>query len=334
MSKSKPNKSKTAAVNKVIADQAVEIAQWAATALIGAERLGIKHKPLDQFFLSPSHREVLRLVPGVSEPVKTKLDEESSVFTAAEVGGMLMAVAEELLDSDDKKRSALLVVVQHLLERLQVGLAGFSRPQKEKKDKEPKLSSTTVFQFKIMLQGIKPPIWRRIQTKDCTLDKLHEHIQTAMGWTNSHIHQFLINGVVYGDPELLEDGWEETPPVNSLRMKLSRLVPKDGSRFSFQYEYDFGDGWMHEVLFEGFPPVAKGDRYPLCIEGERACPPEDVGGTGGYEEYVRAIANPKHKRHKEFLEWRGQFDPEKFDAQAATKDMRKGLPDWRSEEWI
>jgi len=195
--------------------------------------------------------------------------------------------------------------------------------------------NNTILQFKITLRGIKPPIWRRIQTKDCTLDKLHEHIQTAMGWTNSHLHQFEIGGVRYGDPQLLYEGWEdETSPVNSLRTKLSKIIPKDGKRFRFDYEYDFGDGWEHEILFEGFLPAEKGTRYPLCLEGERACPPEDVGGTYGYQECLKAMANPKHKRHKEFLEWSGPFDPEKFDAEAATKQMRKGLPDWRNEEWI
>jgi len=206
-----------------------------------------------------------------------------------------------------------------------------------KKKDEPKAKTAAgeqVYQFKITLQGIDPPIWRRIQTKDCTLDKLHEHIQTAMGWMNSHLHQFIINGVTHGDPELLDDGWEETPPVNSRRIKLSKIVPKDGKRFSFKYEYDFGDGWEHEILFEGFTPSEKGVHYPVCVEGERACPPEDVGGTYGYQEYVRAMANPKDKRHKEFLEWSGPFDPEAFDAQAATKEMREGLPDWRNEEWV
>jgi hypothetical protein len=190
-----------------------------------------------------------------------------------------------------------------------------------------------VYQFKITLQGIEPPIWRRIQTEDCTLDKLHEHIQTAMGWTNSHLHQFKIDGVPYGDPQLFSEGMEgETPPVNSLRTKLSTIIPRDGKRFQFEYEYDFGDGWEHDILFEGFVPAEKGARYPLCLEGERACPPEDVGGTYGYQDYLKAMANPRHKRHKEFLEWSGPFDPEKFDAQAATKEMRKGVPDWRNKE--
>jgi hypothetical protein len=327
-----PKASKT----KDVSREAAAIAEWAAKSLIAAEDLGIKHTPLRHFFLSPAQRELLLLVPGVSKTVKAKLADDEPVVTAAEVGGMLMALAENLPDSNDTQRLALFLVANHLTERLHDGIIGPSTIKRDKSEKpKSKTTATKVFQFKITLLGIKPPIWRRIQTKDCTLDKLHEHIQTAMGWTNSHLHQFIINGVIHGDPQLLDDGWEETPPVNSRRTKLSKIVPKDGTRSSFQYEYDFGDGWEHEVLFEGFLPAEKGVRYPLCVEGERACPPEDVGGTHGYQEYVRAMANPRHKQHKEFLEWSGPFDPEKFDAQAATKEMRKGLPDWRNEEeWI
>ena len=322
---------------KAISDQAVEIAQWAATTIIAAEQLGLKDRPLEHFFLSPAQREVLLLVPGVSETTKIKLAEEEASFTAAEVGGMMMAVAEEMLDSEDRRRLTLLIVVQHLIERLKVGIASPTIPKQEEQNKEPKtkIPAGTVFQFKITMQGIEPPIWRRIQTKECTLDKLHEHIQTAMGWTNSHLHQFKIDGVPYGDPQLFSEGMEgETQPANSLRTKLSKIIPSDGKRFSFDYEYDFGDGWEHEILFEGFVPVEKGARYPLCLEGERACPPDDVGGTCGYQDYVKAMANPRHKRHKEFLEWNGPFDPEKFDAQAATKAMRKGVFDWRNKARI
>ena len=159
-------------------------------------------------------------------------------------------------------------------------------------------ASERLYQFRITLKETEPPIWRRIQVKDCTLDKVHEQIQTSMGWTNSHLHQFKINSVIYGDPQLLYEGWEdETPPVNSLRTKLSEIIPEDGKRFAFSYEYDFGDGWEHEVLFEGCLRAEKGARYPLCLEGERACPPEDVGGTYGYQEYLEAMADPKHKEH-------------------------------------
>ena len=113
-------------------------------------------------------------------------------------------------------------------------------------------------------------------------------------------------------------------PVNSLRHKVSKIVPKNGKRFRFEYEYDFGDGWEHEILFEGCLKAEKGTRYPLCMEGQRACPPEDVGGPFGYQEYLEALADPKHERHKEFMEWSGRFDPEKFDAEAATKECSKG----------
>lgn len=247
---------------------------------------------------------------------------------------MMMALAEELPEGEAQKQVAVLFIAKHLMDRLQEGIVGPTTPKKSKSKKlQANSASSTLFQFKITLKGIAPPIWRRIQVKECTLDKLHEHIQTAMGWTNSHLHQFKIGGVIHGDPQLLYEGWEdETPPVNWLLTKLSKIVPKDGKRFRFDYEYDFGDGWEHEILFEGFLPAEKGVRYPLCVEGERACPPEDVGGTYGYPDYVKAMANPKHKQHKEFMEWSGPFDPEKFDTQAASKEMRKGLPDWRNEK--
>ena len=113
---------------------------------------------------------------------------------------------------------------------------------------------------------------------------------------------------------------------------MSTIIPEDGKRIRFEYEYDFGDGWEHEVLFEGCLHARKGGRYPVCVEGERACPPEDVGGTSGYEEYLGAMADPEHEEHESFMKWRGPFDPEAFDAAATTRQMRRGLPDWRREE--
>jgi hypothetical protein len=197
---------------------------------------------------------------------------------------------------------------------------------------EPKASrakaakTSELFQFRITLVGSNPPIWRRVQVTDCTLDKLHEHIQTAMGWENAHLHQFNIGGECYGDPELLQD---EIPCIDSTVTKISKLVPKDRKRLKFQYEYDFGDGWEHEIVFEGCPQAEPGKSYPLCIEGERACPPEDVGGVWGFYAMLEALANPKHERHREFKQWVGKYDPEQFDPAKATKAMIKGLPDWR-----
>lgn len=190
-------------------------------------------------------------------------------------------------------------------------------------------ASKRLYQFKITLIGSKPPIWRRIQVRDSTLDKLHERIQTAMGWTNSHLHQFKIEGERFGDLELLDDGFEDFECADSTVTRISDIVPEDGQRFRFLYEYDFGDGWQHEVLFEGCLESEEGGRYPLCVEGERNCPPEDIGGVWGYAEFLEAISDPSHEQHDDFMEWAGRFDPEKFDAGQATKVMRRGLPDGR-----
>ena len=187
-----------------------------------------------------------------------------------------------------------------------------------------------LYQFKVTLLEVTPPIWRRIQVRHCTLDKLHERIQTAMGWTNSHLHQFEINGERYGDPQLIDDGFEDFHCIDSTSTQISNVLPKSGERFQFEYEYDFGDGWQHEILFEGCLQITKGIRYPICVDGARACPPEDVGGVGGYAEYLDALVDVDNDRHDELLRWRGMFDPEKFDAGKATKRMQRGLPDWRN----
>jgi hypothetical protein len=186
-----------------------------------------------------------------------------------------------------------------------------------------------VYQFRITLLDTRPPIWRRIQVKDGTLDKLHELIQTAMGWTNSHLHHFRVREQLYGDPDLMQENFEEMGYEDSTSTKISDILPRTGKRFRFEYECDFGDSWWQEVLFEGCVRAGRGKRYPVCLEGARACPPEDVGGTWGYEEYLEAMADPGHERHEEFLGWRGPFDPEAFDPTKATKRMRRGLPEWR-----
>ena len=130
-----------------------------------------------------------------------------------------------------------------------------------------------------------------------------------MGWTNSHLYQFQINDSVYGDRWLLYKIFEEMGFKDSREMTLSKILPKSGERFLFEYEYDFGDCWTHEVLFEGCLRIEPGQRYPICLEGARACPPEDVGGYSGYKEFFKAPADCDDEQHEQFAAWiGGSFD--------------------------
>ena len=167
---------------------------------------------------------------------------------------------------------------------------------------------------------------------DGTLDDLHEHIQLAMGWTHSHLHQFRIGGRNYGDPLLLGENFTDFDCVDSTTTLMSQVtVPPEGGKLKFEYEYDFGDGWMHQVVFEGRPKTEPGTKFPRCVAGARACPPDDVGGVWGYADFVQAITDPKHEEHDSLLSWAGgSFDPEAFSPEAATQEMKKGLPDWRA----
>ncbi len=127
-------------------------------------------------------------------------------------------------------------------------------------------------------------------------------------------------------------GLEEFDGLDSTKTYLSQILPINGKRFAFTHEYDFGDGWNHEVLFEGSPTIDPKAKYPLCVEGKRACPPEDCGGIFGYTCFLEVISNPKYKEHDNMGEWiGGPFDSEDFDSKEATKAMRKRLPDWSSK---
>lgn len=184
-------------------------------------------------------------------------------------------------------------------------------------------SGDVVYQIKITLLGSNPPIWRRILVKDCTLDELHYHIQRAMGWTNSHLHQFKDGKKYYSDPRLMEESFFEMESEDSTVVKISDLFPERARRRRLKYEYDFGDSWEHEVLFERRIPAQKGVKYPLCVDGARACPPEDVGGVWGYADFIVAMQNPTNERHRELRNWYGRekFDPEAFDPNEATRRM-------------
>lgn len=178
----------------------------------------------------------------------------------------------------------------------------------------------SIYQIKVTLKDSQPPIWRRFLVEDTTtLNKLHDILQTVMGWTNSHLHHFIINQEFYGEPPDDEFGIMETK--DETRFKLNQLVSRSGSKF--RYEYDFGDSWLHDLVVEKILPAEKGAQYPVCIAGKRACPPEDVGGVWGYANFLKIISNPNHLEHNEMMVWvGGDFDPERFNLNAVNAGLR------------
>jgi hypothetical protein len=199
------------------------------------------------------------------------------------------------------------------------------KPQVEKATES---KTKVVYRFKITLLQVAPPIWRRIEIGDVTLEKLHEMIQTAMGWSNSHMHQFEIGNVRYCNSRSMMDGFDDFEEIDYRGIRISDLIARHGIKLRLRYEYDFGDSWLHQVILEKEMLSEPGVSYPRCIAGARACPPEDVGGVHGFVHFVEAITNPKHKEHREMMEWHGPFDPEHFDAEQATQRMARGLPTW------
>jgi hypothetical protein len=184
--------------------------------------------------------------------------------------------------------------------------------------KSAKKARGDIYQLKVTLRGSRPPIWRRLQVPgDITLQGLHRIIQVAMGWSGYHLHQFIIGESYYGEPHP-DYGFEMK---DEKKVKLSD-VASQGDRFA--YEYDFGDSWEHVILVEKILRLEPGMDYPRLLKGKRACPPEDVGGVWGYEEFLEAIRDPGHREHREMLEWvGGEFDPEGLDKGEINQALRK-----------
>lgn len=180
----------------------------------------------------------------------------------------------------------------------------------------------TVYQLKIVLVGVRPQIWRRVQVPaDIRLDDLHLVLQAAMGWTNSHLHSFTFGERRY--TMLYEEGdLEELEMEDEQEMCLSALITEP--KQTFEYDYDFGDNWQHLVRLEKIVPADPSVKYPLCLDGQRACPPEDCGGIWGYGDLLKVLRNPAHPEYKETRVWVGRkFDSELFDVERFSKDLRK-----------
>ncbi len=175
-----------------------------------------------------------------------------------------------------------------------------------------------LYQFRVMLHSISPPIWRQIQVwEDATLAQLHRIVQVAMGWENYHLYEFRIGGRKYRDPH--PDN--ERKILDAKRTRIRKVLGRAGAEC--EYLYDFGDGWQHDLHLEAVLEPDPNAWYPRCIAGQRSCPPEDVGGPGGYENYLEALADPNHKQHEEMMGWRGPFDPEAFSVEKVNRELKK-----------
>ena len=171
------------------------------------------------------------------------------------------------------------------------------------------LGAGALLQFKIMLNGIRPPIWRRVLVPEgLSLSGLHDVIQEVMGWTDTHLHGFHRNGERFGIPDSDFDG-ERVVDERTVTVKDLGLSVKD----RLGYEYDFGDGWEHMLTVE---KVLKTGAYqtPVCLKGARSSPPEDCGGAWGYENLLKILKDPEHEEYEQWKMWLPKdFDPEHFD---------------------
>ena len=175
---------------------------------------------------------------------------------------------------------------------------------------------SNVLQFKITLLETDPPVWRRIRVPDFyTFYDLHVAIQDAMGWLDCHLHDFKIQprrraclDIRIDSPFALDD-LEEAAPILTTEVAVTDFLTEEGDRAL--YTYDYGDDWLHDVLFEGSYPKEPGKKYPICLAGELAGPPEDCGGIRGYYDCIKALRERDNLEGK--LTWLGRWKPDRFD---------------------
>jgi hypothetical protein len=169
------------------------------------------------------------------------------------------------------------------------------------------------YQIHIALQGSKPRIWRRMLVpSDLLLPDFHKIIQTVMGWENAHLHQFIKDRKFYMEFREEDDFRDDSTSMDYKDVKISDLLVSEKDKMN--YEYDFGDGWIHELVLEKILPLNPKDNLPLCLDGKMNCPPEDCGGIPGFYSLLKILKNPKHKEYDFYLEWvGGEYDEEFFD---------------------
>ena len=194
-----------------------------------------------------------------------------------------------------------------------------------------------IIQLKITLDETEPPIWRRVLVdKQTTFFELHHIIQIAMGWENCHLYEFNFNNYRIGDPdeEFVDFGFGRDKLLDASDVTLGSLITDTKEKFS--YEYDFGDGWRHNIAVEKFLFRNNMISCPTCIDGQLNCPPEDCGGVLEFYDLLDIIANKQNPERKDMLVWLGgSYDPEYFDKDEVNKELKKiakYINDWTEDE--
>ena len=177
-----------------------------------------------------------------------------------------------------------------------------------------------IIQLKITLQDTEPPIWRTVQVdKNISFFDLHHIIQISMGWTNSHLFEFMIHGYKIGWMDKTNE-FENPIDANNVILGLTLTNPKE----TFDYIYDFGDDWTHLIELEGFLPADTNLTYPICIDGALACPKENCHGVDGHYHNLEIIKDTEHPEYADTKRWLGRgYNPNKFDIDKVNKELPK-----------
>jgi hypothetical protein len=191
--------------------------------------------------------------------------------------------------------------------------------------KPPKPKATSL---RIELQAVIPLVWRRVLVPDnWTLASLHHYLQWVMGWTDSHAHEFEVGDGLVAPDWWIREAWSEEEASryrDERRVSVAAVISELGARREFKYDYDMGDGWEHRIVIESAPTSTIGDPpLPICVAGENACPPEDVGGPHGYAEFLRILGDRQHEQHDDMARWiGGVFDPKGFDLNRINREWK------------
>jgi len=277
--------------------------------------------------ISPRERDALRRL-RLDGPVERKLEtgEASTRFTYREIDVLLTAIVNE--PGFNRERSFLAPLRQQVIEAIEECNPDAFGIEHLREVAESSGAKDLFFQFRVTIMNTEPAVWRRIQVADGPLTKLHEAIQGSFAWYDGHLHEFDIYGVRFAPPPEFDDPY--MPQEDENRVFISQLLPRSGKQAAWKYTYDFGDNWEHQVVFEGCGPRDKRTKYPLCLEGERAGPPEDCGGVWGYAEILALLAGEETDSDdgEARLEWLGPFDPAAFDPAETTKRMQSFSSAW------